>query len=493
MERLRQSCRKLLDEAPRCGNHVAAELLGEIVGTAEMLADAPPPTLDSLTTFLRAQDLLYEASLKLPGAEAFGAGYEDEPPHDLVARVDRVLAVLGNVLGRYPMEERRAARPEIELAVEHEKVSASVAGLVVQAERTGVVADELGKSLKFNLSLISIDLSGIKLDLTALVRELAQKVIQLGWPARLHKSLARGAAWVRDYLMDCVGGLGGGLGRVAERFFEEIRALLGKLKTWLRGQGVPEMALGPSDPIPPSSPPALHPEIVALEEKVTACRAALQKTDRARDPLGWAGAQYKLGNALCNLSERGGGTARLEEAVAAYRAALEERTRDRVPLDWAMTQNNLGNALSSLGEREGGTARLEEAVAAYRAALEEWTREQVPLDWAMTQNNLGVALRNLGEREGGTARLEEAVAAYRAALEERTRELAWAMTQNNLGEALVGLAERERDIALAEEAVKAFRSALREATPERHQRLFEEASRSLERALALLERLRRGG
>lgn len=133
-------------------------------------------------------------------------------------------------------------------------------------------------------------------------------------------------------------------------------------------------------------------------------------------------------------------------------------------------------------------------MAAFRAALEEYTRERTPLDWAATQNNLGNALSLLGAWESGTARLEEAVAAYRAALEEWTREpapLRWARTQTSLGEALVGLAEREGDVARAEETVEAFPSALQEATPERHVRLFEIASRNFERALALLERLRR--
>ena len=98
--------------------------------------------------------------------------------------------------------------------------------------------------------------------------------------------------------------------------------------------------------------------------------------------------------------------------MTAFRAALEETTRARLPLQWAMTQMNLGTALETLGERGGGTARLEEAVAAYRAALEERLRDRVPLDWAMTQMNLGNVLRTavrhiwpdvLGRRSGRNA------------------------------------------------------------------------------------------
>ena len=82
--------------------------------------------------------------------------------------------------------------------------------------------------------------------------------------------------------------------------------------------------------------------------------------------------------------------------MAAFRAALEELTRQRDPLGWAGTEDSLGDALRALGERESGTARLEEAVAAYRAALEERTRERVPLDWAMTEMDLGCACEARG-------------------------------------------------------------------------------------------------
>jgi tetratricopeptide (TPR) repeat protein len=140
-----------------------------------------------------------------------------------------------------------------------------------------------------------------------------------------------------------------------------------------------------------------------------------------------------------NLGTRAGDTDALQDAVTAYRAALEVRTREASPMDWATTQNNLGNALADLGARAGDTDALQDAVTAYRAALEVYTREASPMDWAMTQNNLGTALQTLGARAGDTDALQDAVTAYRAALEVRTREASpmdWAMTQNNLGNAL---------------------------------------------------------
>jgi hypothetical protein len=63
--------------------------------------------------------------------------------------------------------------------------------------------------------------------------------------------------------------------------------------------------------------------------------------------MDWAGTQNNLGNALADLGARAGDTAALQDAVTAFRAALEVRTREASPMDWAMTQNNLGNALAA--------------------------------------------------------------------------------------------------------------------------------------------------
>jgi tetratricopeptide (TPR) repeat protein len=115
------------------------------------------------------------------------------------------------------------------------------------------------------------------------------------------------------------------------------------------------------------------------------------------------------------LGERETGTEHLGQAVAAYRLALEERTRQRDPLGWAGAQTGLGNALERLGERDPGTPYLEQAVAAYRQALEEETRERNPIEWAKTQYNLGLALAALGTRRGDNARLDEALTCFRQA------------------------------------------------------------------------------
>jgi hypothetical protein len=57
--------------------------------------------------------------------------------------------------------------------------------------------------------------------------------------------------------------------------------------------------------------------------------------------------QNNLGNALADLGTRAGDTDALQDAVTAYRAALEVYTREASPMHWAMTQNNLGAALAT--------------------------------------------------------------------------------------------------------------------------------------------------
>ena len=258
-------------------------------------------------------------------------------------------------------------------------------------------------------------------------------------------------------------------------------------------------------------------DMVRLEGAVTAFRAALDYSQRQRDPLRWAMAQDGLGIALAELGKRESGTARLEEAVQAFRAALEERARQGAEIEWAQSLVNLGFALQMLGDREAGTARLEEAVAthhlaiqilaqhpegrnsaapwaglggalmslgssekgsatlekavaAYRTALEKVDRCRQSFDWAGAQTNLGNALQKLGERQDSKAILEEAVAAHRAALEEWTPEkglVHWAVAQNNLGNALSAIGEREAGTNRLEEAIAAFLAALEGRTRDR--------------------------
>ena len=231
----------------------------------------------------------------------------------------------------------------------------------------------------------------------------------------------------------------------------------------------------------------------ALRTAIERFRRLVDLKPRARVPREWAEAQNELGIALESLGGRESGTARLEEAIAAYREALKEWTRERAPRRRAKAQNNLAHALMRRAGHESGTAWLEQAVEAFRAALQEWTRERVPLQWAQTQNNLGIALRTLGQRESGTARLEQAVEAFREALQERTREhvpLQWAVSTRDQGVALMLLADRTNNAAMAERAVAQIEPALDTVRDGGDPRLNHSFDTALQRARAILQRLR---
>jgi hypothetical protein len=81
--------------------------------------------------------------------------------------------------------------------------------------------------------------------------------------------------------------------------------------------------------------------------------------------MDWAMTQNNLGAALADLGARAGDTAALQDAVTAYRAALEVRTREASPMDWAGTQNNLGAALATSAPAR---ASAQDAVTAFRGA-----------------------------------------------------------------------------------------------------------------------------
>lgn len=87
----------------------------------------------------------------------------------------------------------------------------------------------------------------------------------------------------------------------------------------------------------------------------------------------WGAFVFK-GNALATLGARGQDGA-LEEAVTAYRAALTVYTLDAAPMDWAMTQENLALAFEALADA-GDQPRIhvEDALTCARGALAVYER-----------------------------------------------------------------------------------------------------------------------
>jgi len=198
-------------------------------------------------------------------------------------------------------------------------------------------------------------------------------------------------------------------------------------------------------------------------------RELIAATDRAKDPLGWAGYENDLANALSELEPETG--EHIEAARAAYEASLEERTRERMPEGWAQTQANLARVLVRLGERQEspqGNEYLRDAVSRLRQSLDVLTRERRPYDWAIVQRQLGEALDLLGQREGDRKARQAAVEAYFLALEELTQERdprAWGLLQQTIGEICRQLVDPEGVLAdddrqLLEISVGCFESAM---------------------------------
>jgi hypothetical protein len=135
-----------------------------------------------------------------------------------------------------------------------------------------------------------------------------------------------------------------------------------------------------------SRPEFLHRAIALFHEH-------LAMVPRQLLPTVWATTQNNLGNALADLGTRAGDTDALQDAVTAYRAALEVTHAGGQPDGLGHDPEQPRQRPRNLGARAGDTDALQDAVTAFRAALEVRTREASPMQWAMTQNNLGNALR----------------------------------------------------------------------------------------------------
>ena len=197
-------------------------------------------------------------------------------------------------------------------------------------------------------------------------------------------------------------------------------------------------------------------------------RAALAALDSRTAPIGWAGAQHGLGNALRILpgAER---QRNLETAVSCFEASLAVFSKVAYPSEWASTMTNLGIVWSALGElqRAGGDAgNSQRAIDYFEAALTVRSENATPGPWSLTQQNLGNAwlrLAQAGDREAAVHAME----AYRNALRVRTRAAApfqWARTTRNLADACLVLPDELRARQLPA-AIQAANAALDVLTP----------------------------
>ncbi|MBC7767412.1 MAG: hypothetical protein H7124_01355 [Phycisphaerales bacterium] len=196
-------------------------------------------------------------------------------------------------------------------------------------------------------------------------------------------------------------------------------------------------------------------DVQALSEAVEGARELLRLSPRRGDPDTWAGAQWRLGNALRHLGEVSRDRGILQEAALAFQGALEVYTREHEPVYWVWLQNNLGNALR-LQTEFGDRRTLSRAIECYRLALSGADRATHLDQWIAVQANLAISLR----MQGGEANIEESILTLRdvVALRDRRRTPGpWAYAQLQLARSLA--AGTQREPSRRDEAIVAARAA----------------------------------
>lgn len=201
-----------------------------------------------------------------------------------------------------------------------------------------------------------------------------------------------------------------------------------------------------------------------LEKSIAASRNALEKRDRALNPLSWAENQGSLARALHLWGVRRNRRDLIEQAIELYEESLRELKRTNVPLGWARDMKSLARAYHGLAKLTPSTALYEKALHHFRGALEEVTPERWLTEWAELQHAVGTVAREIGKLESDISRLEEAVVAFRDSANHTSRQfqpLEWAQTSFELGATLRMLAERRPPgFVELEEAISAYDSAL---------------------------------
>lgn len=173
-----------------------------------------------------------------------------------------------------------------------------------------------------------------------------------------------------------------------------------------------------------------------LNSALRAFDAAVQKTDKAKEPGNWAARQDGLGGALCEIGKRQKDPTLLAQAVTTYRAALKVNLHVK-SADLKRGWNNLGIALQELGEWTEDAETLREAEAALSTALALEDKSKDLLDWETTQNNLALAHRWLGTVTGDAAKLQQALEGYSACEDlgfEGDAPFTWATLQWNIAD-----------------------------------------------------------
>jgi hypothetical protein len=191
-----------------------------------------------------------------------------------------------------------------------------------------------------------------------------------------------------------------------------------------------------------------------LHSAMRAFDAAIEKTDKAKEPGKWSAAQRGRALALTKVGERLSDPSLLALAVTALRQALkvDQQTNSA---DLMFGWEGLGTALQSLGQLTQNERQLREAEEALTTALALKNKEKDAISWAITQSNLAVSQRWLGAVTGDSARLQTARDGY-AACEalgyQADAPFKWATLQWNIADLALARYRLAPDPALLNEA-----------------------------------------
>ncbi len=261
-EKFGAACARLLARTGRAGNYFESDApLREIAEICGDLAETPPST-GTLPVFLRGLERLHDLRDRFPPPEPHDPLDGEAPPANLyLSDLNEVAADLGAVVIAFEERDRNAARPATNVAPVSRAAEARVLNPISKRieKAIGTIAKVRGALANVNVASgnkidvkINIALDGIKLDLTALLRELGNRLVDVNWSGFFQTKLAGAVRALHDLL--------GGAEEVTESnrrialaFFDETQRLLTLLRAWL-GKYLPERDLGPAPPKTDSLP-----------------------------------------------------------------------------------------------------------------------------------------------------------------------------------------------------------------------------------------------
>jgi hypothetical protein len=185
-----------------------------------------------------------------------------------------------------------------------------------------------------------------------------------------------------------------------------------------------------------------------------ALSAAVNQTNKSKEPENWSARQDGLGTTLQEMGRRRKDPALLAQAVTLKRLALrvDQQTKS---VDLKYTWTNLGSALQELGELTEDSKTLREAEGALTTSLSLRNKEEDALDWETTQNNLSLAQRWLGALTSDVAKLQEARDGYAVCENldfKGDAPFTWAILQWNIADLSLARYRLAPDPALLAEA-----------------------------------------